>query len=232
MAAPYDVTAPIETLWEQIEDAIEYAAAGNAPYSTPQVLNIAYDIIYKTGMFRDECKEWRRTAMHLKTWPAFKTLVGTAHRDLRRSQTTGSYGYSTANMVQNDKAHELLEQIAAATLEDRNTVENLETANATMAEKFNVLDAVQEKLKDLEAQVKALKKELDKKQNKKGNNNTNNNSNNNAKTGKRTLKYCWSCGVNRTHDSSGCTNKVEGHQNDATASNMMGSSAFGKRNQA
>ena len=72
--------------------------------------------------------------------------------------------------------------------------------------------------------------ELDKKQNKKGN--TNNTGNTKATTGKCTLKYCWSCGVNRTHESTGCINKVDGHQNDATASDMMDSSAFGKRNQA
>ena len=50
-------------------------------------------------------------------------------------------------------------------------------------------------------------------QNKKGNNDTNNNNtgNINTKTGKRTLKYCWSCGVNRTHESPGCTNKADGH---------------------
>ena len=90
IAAPYDVITPIETLLEQIKDGIEYTAAGNAPYSTPQVLKITYDIIYKTGMFQDKCKEWRRTAQHLKTWSGFKALVGVAHRDLRCSQTTGS----------------------------------------------------------------------------------------------------------------------------------------------
>ena len=37
-------------------------------------------------------------------------------------------------------------------------------------------------------------------------------------------KYCWTHGVNTSHDSKGCTNQEEGHKVDATYGNQMGGS--------
>ena len=39
---PYDANYPIETLIEQAETSVEYAAAGNTPYSQAQVVAAAY----------------------------------------------------------------------------------------------------------------------------------------------------------------------------------------------
>ena len=44
-------------------------------------------------------------------------------------------------------------------------------------------------------------------------------------------KWCWSCGYNNNHTSSGCHQKASGHQNEATTDNMMGSSVLGKKNE-
>ena len=54
----WDLNQPFEVLIDQIEDAIDYAAAGNTPYSKEQITNMAYNIVYRTGIFRDECKTW------------------------------------------------------------------------------------------------------------------------------------------------------------------------------
>lgn len=59
MKLPCDVNQPIEVLFQQIEDAIEFASAGQAPYSPQQVLNIAYQLIFRTGLFADDCKVWK-----------------------------------------------------------------------------------------------------------------------------------------------------------------------------
>ena len=58
LTAAYDVIAPIETLWEQIEEAMAYAEAANAPYTAQQIKNTAYDFLFKTGQFKDELKKW------------------------------------------------------------------------------------------------------------------------------------------------------------------------------
>ena len=41
MKLPYDVNLPIETMFDQIEDAVEFASAGNAPFTAVQVVNTA-----------------------------------------------------------------------------------------------------------------------------------------------------------------------------------------------
>ena len=35
---PYDANHPVENLFDQVENAVEYAAAGNTPYSPEQVI--------------------------------------------------------------------------------------------------------------------------------------------------------------------------------------------------
>ena len=43
----YDVNQPIERIFEQIDDAVEYADAGHNPYTPLQVVTNAF----QTGMF-------------------------------------------------------------------------------------------------------------------------------------------------------------------------------------
>ena len=68
-ATTYNASAPIETLWEQIEEAIAFFRAADAPYTAQQVINNAYDLLHKTGQFKDELKEWRRLPAAQQTWP-------------------------------------------------------------------------------------------------------------------------------------------------------------------
>ena len=51
MRTQYDHQQPIETLFDHIEDAVNLAAAGEAPYSNAQIVSIAYNIVFSTGMF-------------------------------------------------------------------------------------------------------------------------------------------------------------------------------------
>jgi len=81
MASPYDVNLPIETLYKRIEECVQFAAAGNTPFTAAQVVSTAFRTIQKTGMFPDDykiCK--RRPAVH-KTWAQLKTyfLLPTAN---------------------------------------------------------------------------------------------------------------------------------------------------------
>jgi hypothetical protein len=68
----YDPNLPIETLFDQVEDAVDFAAAGNTPYSPAQVVATAYQLIYAAGMFLDDAKVWKRQADDYKTWEHFK----------------------------------------------------------------------------------------------------------------------------------------------------------------
>ena len=242
---PYDASTPIETLWEQIEEAIAFAAAAEAPYTTQQIINNTYDLLHKTGQFKDELKEWRRLPTAQQTWPLFKRMMTRAHRDLRR-QVAASTGYHTANNLEygrydNDTSNAMaataaaLEELAEATQNDRVAVANLTTANNTLTNQVKTINELKTMIKDLAQEVKTLKNSIKAIQLSKPNirtNSNNNNDTNNSEEQPRVFKrvqtkWCWSCGVNRGHTSERCKYQAPGHQVNATPNNMMGSNPFG-----
>jgi hypothetical protein len=58
MKTPYDPSMPLETLIIQIDDAIDYADAGGDPFTTVTIVNTAYAVIHKTGLYNFSCREW------------------------------------------------------------------------------------------------------------------------------------------------------------------------------
>jgi len=52
MSKDWDPNMPIELLFVQIEEAQEFADDGNAPFTDIQVLNKAYNIVFKTSPFK------------------------------------------------------------------------------------------------------------------------------------------------------------------------------------
>jgi hypothetical protein len=45
---PYDPNQPIETLFQQIQDG--------QPYGADMIVNIAYTLVFNTGLFPDACR--------------------------------------------------------------------------------------------------------------------------------------------------------------------------------
>ena len=60
MNTPYELNKLIKVLIDQIEDTINYAAAGNMLYISTQIVNTVYNLLFDTGVFSDEYKEWRK----------------------------------------------------------------------------------------------------------------------------------------------------------------------------
>ena len=50
----YDPNEPIEVLINQIEDSIDYAAAGNMPCTPTQIINTPCNLLFDAGVFSDE----------------------------------------------------------------------------------------------------------------------------------------------------------------------------------
>jgi hypothetical protein len=132
MKAGYDVNQLIETLFRQMENAIDYASAGNTPYTPAQVLAIAYQIVFQTGIFADDCRDWKRQTAAYKTWPQFKIDFTRAHQEYHKSQvvTPGAAGFlATGKMPEYDAPDESQQQtidaianLATATAADRSAV--------------------------------------------------------------------------------------------------------------
>ena len=94
----YDANHPIENLTDQIENAAKYTAAGQTPHTPNKVVNIAYQLMFQTGLFLNNCKIWCHKDPADKTWTAFKIFFATSHQEWWESQvTTAGAGFQTAN---------------------------------------------------------------------------------------------------------------------------------------
>jgi hypothetical protein len=137
----YDPNRPIETLFQQIQDAWAFAVAGGQPYGNAIIINVAYTLIFNTGLFPDECRGWQSRDTAGKTWAQFKIDFTTAHREFRlTNQTAHQSGFHRAYMMieqgRNESTQDTAEaiaQLAIATASDRGTVATLTTTNAKLA---------------------------------------------------------------------------------------------------
>jgi hypothetical protein len=221
---PYDPNQPIETLFQQIQDARAFAVTGGQPYGNAMIINVVYTLIFNTVLFPDACRAWQSRAIAEKTWAQFKIDFATAHRELRlTNQTAQQSGFHSANIMieqsrpesMNDTA-EAIAQLATATASDRSTVATLATTNAKLATQLEAANALIAQLKNEIATLKNKIKPVW--QGQRPVRTTNNDS------------YCWSHGyqVTKSHTSATCNMKKSGHQDAAIKSNTMGGVQWGK----
>jgi hypothetical protein len=52
---PYDPNLPIEMLFQKIQDARASAVASGQSYGTDMMVNVAYTLVFNTGLFPDAC---------------------------------------------------------------------------------------------------------------------------------------------------------------------------------
>jgi hypothetical protein len=213
--APYDPNMPIETLFDQIENGMDYAAAGLSPYSTEQVINNAFQLLYATGMFIDDCKIWKRRDTDYKTWDQFKTDFALSHREFRdaRGTTAGATEYRANNAVYQQDTIEALANLATATSHDRQAVSTLTATNSALTKE---LKGVNEKLVAALLANTKLTAQLASPQPA------------SQDTRIEARHYCWSCGYKQTHYSSKCPSPKDGHQKGAKAADTMGGSTANK----
>jgi hypothetical protein len=220
----YDPNQPIETLFQQIQDARAFAVAGGQPYGADMIVNVAHTLIFNTGLFPDACRAWQSRAIAGKKWAQFKLDFATAHREFRLTNQTAQHsGFHSANMMI-EQSHdesmqetvEAIAQLATATASDQGTVATMTTTNAKLA---NQLEAAHALIAQLKNEMATLKNKIKPAwQGQRPVKTTNNNS------------YCWSHGyqVAKSHTSATCNMKKSGHQDAATKIDTMGGVQWGK----
>jgi hypothetical protein len=114
---PYDPNQPIEMRFQQIQDARAFVLTGGQPYGAAMIINVAYTLVFNTGLFPDACRAWQSRAVATKTWAQFKIDFATAHREFRlANQTAQQSGFHSANMMieqgRDDSMHKTAEAIA------------------------------------------------------------------------------------------------------------------------
>jgi uncharacterized protein YukE len=215
--APYNPNQPIETLFQKIQDARAFAVAGGQPYGAAMIVNVAYTLVFNTGLFPDACRAWQSRAIAGKMWEQFKIDFATAHREFRlTNQTAQQSGFHIANMMieqGRDKTMQdtvdAIAQLATATTSYRGTVATLTKNNAKLATQ---LEAAHTQIAQLKNEIATLKNKIKP-----------------AWQGQRPVKttkkdsYCWSHGyqVAKSHTSATCNMKKSGHQDAANKSNPM-----------
>jgi hypothetical protein len=55
----YDPNQPIENLFQQIQDARVFVVAGEQPYGDAMIVNVAFTLVFNTGLFPDDCRAWQ-----------------------------------------------------------------------------------------------------------------------------------------------------------------------------
>ena len=92
MRVDYDVNQPMEVLIEQINNAVNVATEADNPYLAEQVVTTAYNLVFKTGMFADNCKLWMRRSAgeklgsnlrHTSPWTINKSANHSRHLRVR-----------------------------------------------------------------------------------------------------------------------------------------------------
>jgi hypothetical protein len=221
---PYGPNLPIETLFQQIQDARAFEVSGGQPYGAAMIFNMAYTLIFNTVLFPDACRAWQSKAIAGKTGAQLKLDLATAHREFRpANQTAQQSGFHSVNMMIEQGRDESMQdtvdaiaQLATATASDRGTVATLTTTNAKLATQ---LEAAHAQIAQLKNEIATLKNKIKP-----------------AWQGQRPVKttnndsYCWSHGyqVAKSHTSATCNMKKSGHQDTSNKTNTMGGVQWGK----
>jgi hypothetical protein len=79
------------------------------------IVNVAYTIIFNTGLFPDACRAWKSRATVRKTWAQFKIDFITAHHEFRlTTQTAHQSGFHSANIMIEQGRDESMQDTAEA----------------------------------------------------------------------------------------------------------------------
>jgi hypothetical protein len=188
------------------------------------IINVAYTLVFNTGLFPDACRAWKSRAIAGKTWAQFNIDFATVHREFRlTNQTAKQSGFHSANMMIEQKRDDSMQEtaeamahLATATTSDRGMDAMITTTNAKLS---NQLEAAHALIAQLKSEIKMLKNKIKPVwQGQRPARTTNNDS------------YCWSHGyqVAKSHTSATCNVRKSGHQEAATNINTMGGVQWGK----
>ena len=118
----YDVSYPPDVVYECIEDLMDMSEAANAPFTERQCVNLAYNIINRTGRFEYDLHAWLQRPPLQQTWINFKQHFTDAHKQLKKIgalKIRNTMEFQQANIVQ---------QMVLAAVEDAITTAPTSTA--------------------------------------------------------------------------------------------------------
>ena len=100
MRATWDPNSPFNFLIKQVEDGQDNADDGGQPYTAEQLLRIAYTLVFKTGLYFEDCKDWNARPAPACTWDNFKTHFQNTQGLLRDQMRTTKQAGFHSNLAQ------------------------------------------------------------------------------------------------------------------------------------
>ena len=254
MRATWDPNSPFDCLIQQVEDSQDYADDGGQPYTAEQLLRIAYTLVFKTGLYFEDCKAWNACPTAAHTWDNFKTHFQTAqcllHDQMRTTKQAGFH----SNLAQQQPQHatqppaeyqEALINQASSAAVDRKLLTKLATSVAAINQHISQLNhkspqlpphvqtdtdsmTTSTALPSVTTSITDLQQQLI--ELKKENASLRNSRPQQPRARQDNGNYCWTHGyrVGNKHTSETCQNKAPSHQDHATHDNTMGGSLANK----
>jgi hypothetical protein len=144
MRKAWDSQQPVETLFKQIQDCVDFAEAGGVSIGAAQKLSSAYSKIFKSGKFNSACRRWDEKLEADKTWNNFKIQFATAYFKHRQMQVEilGDQGYANTAVTQTgeddlgEQALGAFANLATATAVDRGVVAQLTKTKCRLAKQL------------------------------------------------------------------------------------------------
>jgi hypothetical protein len=81
--ASCDPNQPIGYFFQKIQDARAFTVTGGQPYGDATFVNVAYTLVFNTGLFTDACRAWQVRPAAQKTWINFKVHFPAAYCEFR-----------------------------------------------------------------------------------------------------------------------------------------------------
>ena len=231
---------PLVLIWNPIEKLKRLAIQANLPYTEPQLISFALQIIRNTHDFEIALGEWNQKPAADKTWENLKSHFYTAQENLKkiRGPTMAQAGFHQINMIANDIRDEFtltrseLANLVAA-LDERGETENEHNSPPDIHDMANEEGEFANAAQEANVQLEMLKllrnmqNEIVKMNNKctsvQSNGKKKKTPDNPSFTRRTTNMYCWTHG-GCAHGSAACKDKAPGHKNEATFENKMGGS--------
>jgi hypothetical protein len=184
----------------KVLDLLWWPVAGGQSYGDVMIVNVAFTLIFNTGLFPDACCALQARSIADNTWLQFKIDFAAAHREFcLANQTAQQSGFHSANIMVEQGCGDNMQdtdnaiaQLSTATASDRRTVATLTATNAKLASQLGAAQAYSKMPKDYILALKANIKPAW--QGQRPAKSTNNNN------------YCWSHGhhVHKDHTSATC----------------------------
>lgn len=237
----YDISQPVDTVFNAIEDLVELADHANSPMSAQQMIDLAYVVLAKQPILQHDLRLWNRRPLVERTWPNMLEHFRDAQADLSSLPTAGDIYHlqpphqvnhavdSMADLVAQRLLDALppLSEPASAPPELANSLlrreSDLQTREAAM------LTQMQELVTLMRSTQAGTPSRATRPSGGRGSGRHTDRAGRSRPPSARssnTRLYCWSHGA-CAHTGVDCNTQATGHQASATFDNMMGGSTTG-----